>query len=173
MEFRIIGNRRFDVRIPEGKPNVSILGWIKLGAAIALVMFAIGYYKHVENIGYKKHEAEVKPLTDVCDAKHLRIVACAEQIDQSFADVAQLKINNDGLQKTINEQNLSLTRLADAASKAKAAAAAAMKQSDEDAVFYTERLKGLQQHIDHPAQDPNADADHILRALAIDRRLSK
>jgi len=150
---------------------MGLLTWIKLGAVIAIVLFAIGYYKHVEGLGYDKRRAEDEPALTACSESLEARTAkdCADAILKMVADSAQLKLNVDGLEKTIREQNLSLQPLADAQAKAKALADAAAKEADSNALFYAERLKSLRSRIDHPSQDPNADTDRTLRDYARDR----
>jgi hypothetical protein len=98
---------------------------------------------------------------------------CAAKIQQSVADVATLAANNHDLTATIGRQNDAMNTLALAGIKARADARAAQKQSDDDAEFYVQRLQGLKQNLQYPSKEPNADADRILRALALDRLSGK
>lgn len=148
--------------------------WLKLAALAALALFLLGLkaaYDHGhEQRGYAKRADEDAPLTAICEGLKLGTSQCAGALRQSLADVAQLRANVDGLEKTLREQTLASQRLADAGTRARAAAAAAQKQADDDALFYAERLKDLRARIDHPSEDPNADADRVLRDYARELR---
>lgn len=156
----------------------SPLGKLALwGVGIAFVMLAFfgakaGYDNKHEAIGAARVTAKDAPVMALCTEplRASRPPDCAAAIRQAVADVAQLKQNNAALTAMIGQQNAALAKLGDATAKARAAATAANKEADDNAVFYTERLKGLRENLDHPSGDPNADTDRILRALAIDRR---
>jgi len=142
-------------------------------ALAALVLFAFGLKHSYDERRRSEGRAEFAAVSVACAdelAAHTP-KECALAVRQSVADGAQLKSNNATLAATIGRQNDAVKGLADAGTKARAAALAAQKQSDDDAVFYAERLAGLKQNLQYPSKEPNADADRILRALAIDRRV--
>jgi hypothetical protein len=93
---------------------------------------------------------------------------CAAKMQQSIADVATLTTNNKTLTDSIAAANAKVQTFADAAKQAKAAADLANKQADEDAAFFTQRLLTLKANLQHPSENPNADADRILRDYARD-----
>lgn len=144
---------------------------LEVYAVIALALFALGLKHNYDEHRRDEGRAEFAAVATAC---HDALTAdspssCAAAIGQTVADNAQLKTNVDGLQKTIDTQNLSLQRLADAGNRARANAAAASKQAEANAADYAKRQEALRPNIEQPAKDPNADADRILRALAIDR----
>lgn len=150
-----------------------------LGSLIAagVLLAAIGggawaLISHYEGEGYDKRSAEVAPITSLCDElKHRDAKACASAFTQALTDNEQLAGNNALLEDRITHQNTELDKLAKAGAAARARAAKAEQDSAANAAGYANRITELQSRIDQPSEDPNAEADRILRALAVDRRV--
>jgi len=151
------------------------------GIPVTLIVYAVmalgavavfgGFVLHERTAGADGQKAADAPVMMLCQTalQAHGVKDCAAKIQQTVADLAQEKQNNATLTTTVGHQNTAVSALTDAAARAKAAADAANKQADDDAVFYAERLQGLKQNLANPSKDPNADTDRILRALALDR----
>jgi len=151
------------------------------GIPVTLIVYAVmalgavavfgGFVLHERTAGADGQKAADAPVMMLCQTplQAHGVKDCVAKIQQTVADLAQEKQNNATLTTTVGHQNTAVSALTDAAARAKAAADAANKQADDDAVFYAERLAGLKQNLANPSKDPNADTDRILRALALDR----